>query len=79
MDISKNITISIHSSSTPKHRRVSVEFDFINDKKEKEIELKMYLIDGKIDKNNLTSKNANIKLLNLCSDFMEKLSIQQFD
>ncbi len=79
MATTKNITISIESSSTPLHKKANVVFTFINENNEKEIELNMDLTDGKIKKSSLSSRNANIKLLNLCSEFIEKLSIQEFD
>ena len=79
MTITKNIKISITSAKTPKHNNVDVTFYFINEKKENEIELKLKLIDGKIIKSDLTSKKTDIMILNICSEFLEKLSVQEFN
>lgn len=70
MTTRKNISISFTSSRTPKHNNVEVLFNFTNERNENEIELKLNLIDGKIIKSDLTSNNANIRLLNICSEFI---------
>jgi hypothetical protein len=75
----KNIKIRIESHRTPKHNNIFVEFNLINELNENEIELKLKLLDGKITDSQLTSKNANISVLNLCSEFIEKLSVLKFD
>lgn len=75
----RNITISLDISSTPKHRNLHATFNLINEHDETEVELKLHLLDGVIKKSDLTSKNTNINVLNICSDFIQKLSLEEFE
>lgn len=75
----RNITISLETSNTPMNRKLNAVFNLTNEDDENEIQLKLELENGVLKSSELTSKNTSITILNICSDFMKALSVEEFN